>query len=62
MKKTIILFCFTFFLSFSQEKSSGYFDVQLFRGNIIKHSEDVGHLISGHPDGFMLSYNWKTFG
>ena len=33
-----------------------------FRGNIIKHTDDIGHLITGHPDGFMLSYNWKTFG
>ncbi len=62
MKKTFFLLFFSFFISFSQEKSSGYFDAQFFRGNIIKHSEDVGHLISGHPDGFMLSYNWKTFG
>ena len=62
MKKALLFICFSVSLSFSQEKSSGYFDVQLFRGNIIKHSEDVGHLISGHPDGFLVSYNWKTFG
>ncbi len=47
---------------FSQEKTSGYFDVQLFRGNIYKHKPDISHLISGHPDGFLLSYNWKTNG
>ena len=62
MKKTILLFCFTSFLSFSQEKPSTYLDVQLFRGNVYKHTDDIGHLITGHPDGFMLSYNWKTFG
>lgn len=62
MKKIVILFCFTFFLSFSQEKASTYFDVQLFRGNVYKHTNDIGHLITGHPDGFLLSYNWKTFG
>ena len=62
MKKTIVLFCFTYFLSFSQEKASTYFDVQIFRGNIYKHTNDIGHLITGHPDGFLLSYNWKTFG
>ena len=62
MKRTFLIFCFSFFFSFSQDKASTYFDVQLFRGNIIKHTEDVGHLISGHPDGFLVSYNWKTFG
>ena len=62
MKRTFLIFCFSFFFSFSQEKASTYFDAQLFRGNIIKHTEDVGHLISGHPDGFLVSYNWKTFG
>ena len=36
--------------------------MQLFRGNIYKHTNDIGHLITGHPDGFLLSYNWKTFG
>lgn len=47
---------------FSQEKSNTYVDLQLFRGTIYKHTNDVGHLITGHPDGFLLSYNWKTFG
>jgi hypothetical protein len=62
MKKIILLFCFTFFISFSQEKASSYFDVQFFRGNIYKHTNSISHLITGHPDGFLLSYNWKTFG
>jgi hypothetical protein len=62
MNKFLTLFLFCFLYTFSQESSSGYFDAQLFRGNILKHTEDVGHLISGHPDGFLLSYNWKTYG
>lgn len=62
MNKALLFICFSALFSYSQEKSSGYFDAQLFRGNIVKHTEDVGHLISGHPDGFLLSYNWKTFG
>jgi hypothetical protein len=50
--------------SFAQEnnKKAAYLDAQIFRGNIIKHADYVGHLITGHPDGFMLSYNWKTSG
>ena len=62
MNKTFVILLFSVFFSFGQEASKGYFDVQLFRGNIYKHTNDVGHLITGHPDGFMLSYNWKTFG
>jgi hypothetical protein len=62
MNKTLVILLFSVFLSFGQGSSKGYFDAQLFRGNIYKHTNDVGHLITGHPDGFMLSYNWKTFG
>lgn len=62
MKKALLFFCFSITLNFSQEKAPGYFDVQLFRGNVVKHTDDIGHLITGHPDGFLLSYNWKTFG
>jgi len=65
MKKFFFFLLFFFFLfSFSQkkEKSSTYFDAQVFRGNIYKHTNDISHLITGHPNGFMLSYNWKTFG
>ncbi len=62
MKKFLTFFFFSCLYTFSQTSSTGYIDAQLFRGNIVKHTEDVGHLISGHPDGFLLSYNWKTFG
>ncbi len=64
MKKIIFLFIITSVISYSQvsEKKATYIDVQLFRGNVYKHTNDISHLISGHPDGFMLSYNWKTFG
>jgi hypothetical protein len=62
MKQLFILFCCSFFCSFSQKTPSSYIDFQIFRGNIYKHRNDIGHLISGHPDGFLLSYNWKTNG
>jgi len=58
------LFCMCFFLSFSQEKkaSSSSFDVNYFTGNIALHNNDILHLIQGHPEGFILSWNKKTFG
>lgn len=57
----------TFFIicafSFSQEKQqTSYFDVNYFKGNIALHNNDILHLIDGHPEGFILSWNKKTYG
>jgi hypothetical protein len=45
----------------NQEPQS-YLDISYFKGNIALHNSDVLHLISGRPEGFILSYNRKTFG
>lgn len=37
-------------------------DVNYFGGSIARHNNDIVHLITGHPDGFIVSYNQKTFG
>jgi hypothetical protein len=52
------------FLSFSQEKEavSTYLDFNYFGGNIALHNNDILHLIEGHPEGFIFSWNKKTFG
>jgi hypothetical protein len=56
-------FCFLFCLSFSQEKqNSSFIDVNYFKGNIALHNNDILHLITGHPEGIIVSYNKKTFG
>lgn len=49
---------------FSQEKKGpvSYFDVNYFRGNIALHNDDILHLIKGHPEGVIISWNTKTFG
>lgn len=64
MKKIIPLFLlhFCFFFGQEKEKNSVYIDAQLFRGNVLKHADYVGHLVTGHPDGFLLGVNWKTRG
>ena len=51
-------------LSFSQEgeRANSYFDLNYFRGNIALHNNDILHLITGHPEGAILSWNKKTFG
>ena len=33
-----------------------------FSGNIALHNNDILHLITGHPEGIILSWNKKTFG
>lgn len=60
----LYLLCFSFFMSFSQEKKkkSATFDVNYFTGNIALHNNDILHLIQGHPEGIILSWNKKTFG
>lgn len=37
-------------------------DFNYFYGNIAEHSKDIAHLITGHPSGFIASYNRKTYG
>ncbi|WP_430467430.1 acyloxyacyl hydrolase [Winogradskyella ouciana] len=51
-------------LLFSQEKrtSDSYFDLNYFSGNIALHNNDILHLITGHPEGVIFSWNKKTFG
>ena len=55
------MFCFVSFFGFSQEsKESSYFDVNYFKGNIALHNDDILHLIKGHPEGVILSWNKKN--
>jgi hypothetical protein len=63
-KRVILLFVFlNVGLGFSQErKSSGVLDVNYFYGNVARHNDDILHLISGHPEGLIVSYSKKTFG
>ena len=41
---------------------SSYIDVNYFKGNIALHNNDILHLIQGHPEGLIVSWNKKTFG
>lgn len=57
--------CFVLF-SFAQEEekipTSSSFDVNYFYGTTANHNSDILHLITGHPEGVILSWNKKTFG
>lgn len=57
----LLLFCVL--IVTAQENNNQYsVDANFFYGNIAEHNGDISHLIKGHPTGFILSYNKKTFG
>ncbi|WP_458627718.1 acyloxyacyl hydrolase [Winogradskyella sp. PC D3.3] len=48
---------------YAQEKGSRtYFDLNYFGGNIALHNNSILHLIKGHPEGVLFSWNKRTFG
>lgn len=48
---------------FSQQKEhTSFLDLSYFKGNIALHNNDILHLIQGHPEGYILSWNKKTYG
>ncbi|MFV0539884.1 MAG: acyloxyacyl hydrolase [Aestuariibaculum sp.] len=64
MKRLLfLLLLFVFFSAFSQKKQhTETLDLTYFRGNIALHNNDILHLITGHPEGYILSWNKKTYG
>lgn len=59
----VCVFCLLGVVSFSQEKQhTSYIDINYFKGNIAVHNKDILHLINGHPEGVLLSWNKKTYG
>lgn len=49
-------------ISAQESDSASYFDMNYFGGTIALHNNDILHLITGHPEGFIFSFNTKTFG
>src|SRR5690554_406097 len=49
---------------FSQEESTKPVSIsaETFYGSIFEHNPEIQHLITGHPTGFLLSFNNKTYG
>ncbi|WP_299098928.1 acyloxyacyl hydrolase [uncultured Winogradskyella sp.] len=64
MQKLIVSFVIlsSLVLSAQQEANNTYIDFNYFGGNIALHNNDILHLIKGHPEGFIFSWNKKTFG
>lgn len=63
MKKLYLLFFLYATFAFSQENNeTNAIDVTYFRGNILPHTDDLDQLITGHPEGVMLSFIRQTHG
>ena len=50
-------------LLYSQEdEKHTSLDTDYYYGTILEHSPKIGHLITGHPEGFLLRYNYHSSG
>ena len=58
------LFCLLYMSVLAQDEDPKRFtlDANFFYGTILEHNSDISHLITGHPTGFILGYNRKTYG
>ena len=61
-KYLCLIFLGVFCLSQAQDTKDFNFDLNYFKGYIPLHNNDILGLIQGQPEGFILSYNKKTFG
>jgi hypothetical protein len=61
MNKLIIL-NFLLLNVFFHAQNKGEIEVDLTRGQILLHKKHVAHLITGHPQGFFVNYNFKADG
>ena len=57
-----LLFLFTTFVFAQENKETNAIDVTYFRGNILPHTDDLDQLITGHPEGVMVSFARQTHG
>lgn len=62
MKKTYLLFLLFSFSLFGQNTNPFAIEASILRGNALPHTEDMYHLINGHPQGFLLTVVKKTDG
>ncbi|RZJ28026.1 MAG: acyloxyacyl hydrolase [Flavobacterium sp.] len=60
--KRLLLFLLVPIGVFSQTNGHTNIQADFFRGNVYRHTDDIDHLITGHPSGVLLSFNHQTFG
>lgn len=62
MKKIQLLFLLFSLSLFGQKQNPFMVEASILRGNTLPHTEDMYHLVNGHPEGLMLSVLKKTDG
>lgn len=62
MRKLICWFLFFSAGFVNAQKEQFSVDASYFYGSIWEHNPNISHLITGHPEGLILSFNKKTFG
>ncbi len=64
MKRLIFFFILINWLQVIAQNDSSGFGLQAgyFYGNFIKHNNGIAHLITDHPEGFLIRYNVITYG
>ena len=59
----IVLFLFSYYIVFGQNQNIvDNIEVSYLKGNALPHTEDMHHLINGHPNGVMINFLKKTDG
>lgn len=63
MKNSCLILLFVSTISFAQKnKETIAVEINGLAGNVLQHAPDLGHLVTGHPEGVMISFSKKTFG
>jgi hypothetical protein len=62
MRILLIFFFLSAGLYAQKQGETNQFTADFFRGNIYRHTDDIDHLITGHPDGVLISFNRQTYG
>ena len=57
-----LLFLFTTFAFSQSTAETNAIDITYLRGNILPHTDDLNHLITGHPTGIMACFTRQTHG
>jgi len=62
MRKIYSLFLWFSVAAFAQKNNPFSIEASYLRGNVLPHTEDMYHLVNGHPQAFMLTIVKKTDG
>ncbi|MGC4040024.1 MAG: acyloxyacyl hydrolase [Flavobacterium sp.] len=62
MRKFYYLFLLFGFTALSQKSNPFSIEASYLRGNVLPHTEDMYHLVNGHPQAFLLTFTKKTDG